>query len=93
MELTVGPLRKRPRSRHGRDESSLQEQTVSDDGLSYLADSWGQGSLFALDAPPASDSVCCGNGTQCQSFDQVRKRGERVTVFNLIQLPFLTKHV
>ena len=93
MELTVGPLRKRPRGRHGRDESSLQEQIVYDDGLSYLEDSWGQGSLFALDAPRASDSVCCGNGTQCQSLDQEMKRGEPITVFNLIQLPFLTKHV
>jgi hypothetical protein len=84
MEWTVGPLRKRPRDRHSKDESSLQEQIVSDDGLSYSEDSWGQGSLFALDAPPASDSVYARNGTQYQSFDQERKRGEPVTVFNLI---------
>jgi hypothetical protein len=66
MEWTVGPLRKRPRDRHSKDESSLQEQIVSDDGLSYSEDSWGQGSLFALDAPPASDSVYARNGTQYQ---------------------------
>ena len=84
MEGTVEPLRKRPRGRHSRDESSLQEQIIPDDGLSYSEDSWGQGFLFALDAPPASDSVCSRNGTRCQSFDQERKRGEPVTVFNLI---------
>jgi hypothetical protein len=93
MEWPVGPLRKRPRDRHVRDESSLQEQIVFDDSLSHLEDIWAQASLFALNAPPAPDSVCCGDGTQCQSFDQERKRGEPVTVFNLIRLPFLTKHV
>ena len=92
MEWTDGPFRKRPRDCHGRDESSLQEIVIDDD-LSYSEDSLGQGSLFALDAPPAPDSVYCGNGTQCQSFDRERKRGEPVSVFNLVRLSFLTKHV
>jgi hypothetical protein len=77
MESQIGPLRKRQRERYGWDESSLQEQIVFDDSLSHLEDIGGQGSLFAPGAPPAPDSVCCGDGTQCQSF---RKRG---AVFNL----------
>src|SRR2546429_146713 len=94
MESQIDPLRKRQKDRHGRDDSSLQEQVVFDDGLSYLEDICRQGSLFALDAPPAPASVCCSDGTQCQSFDQERKRGEPVTVFNLsFDFPFLTRYV
>jgi hypothetical protein len=71
MERQAGPLRKRQRYRHGWDGSSLQEQIVFG------------GSIFTLDAPLALGSVCCSDGKQCQSFDQGRKRGEPVTVFNL----------
>jgi hypothetical protein len=89
MESQIGPLRKRQKDHHGWDETSLQEPIVFDDGLSYSEDIYGQGSLFALDAAPAPDSVCCSNETQCQSFDQDRKRGELVTVFNLqFDFPF-----
>jgi hypothetical protein len=89
MELQIGPLRKRQKDRHGWDESSLQEQVVFDNGLSYFEDIYGQGSLFAPDAPPAPELVCCSDATQCQSFDRDRKRGEVVTVFNLqFDFPF-----
>jgi hypothetical protein len=94
MESQIDPLRKRQKDRHGWDDSSLQEQIVFDDGLSYFEDIGRQGSLFALDAPPAPGSVCCSDGTQCQSFDQERKRGEPVTVFNLsFDFAFLTRYV
>jgi hypothetical protein len=94
MESQIDPLRKRQKDCHSWDESSLQEQIVFDDGLSYLEDICRQGSLFALDALPAPGSVCCSDGTQCQSFDQEKKRGEPVAVFNLsFDFPFLTRDV